>query len=99
MRKELVSHNTPSPLFFVSVAAKRLRDRVNPLFATPAKRSISVAAKGLMAAFCRRESNRMGWEDLEGVRMTARREAIKGEAPLMAGVGATREVKHMCTHC
>jgi hypothetical protein len=37
----------PSPLFFVSVAAKGVNFAVSLLFATLAKRSISVAAKGL----------------------------------------------------
>ena len=68
----------PHPLFFVSVAAKRLRDGVNPLFATLAGRSISVAAKGLMGAGCWRKSNWEVWEDLEGVRRTSWR-AVPGK--------------------
>ena len=80
----------PHPLFFVSVVSKRFRNRISLLFATLAGRSVSVAAKELMEASCWRESNWVGWEDLEGVRRTARREAIKGEAPSMAGACATR---------
>jgi len=37
----------PSPLFFVSVASKRLRFPVNPLFATLVGMLVSVADKGL----------------------------------------------------
>ena len=80
----------PHPLFFVSVASEGLSNRVSLLFAALVGRSISVAAKGLMGADCWREGNWVGWEDLEGVRMTARREAIKDEAPSMAGASTTR---------
>jgi hypothetical protein len=66
----------PSPLFLVSVVAKGLRYRVSLLFATFAGRFISVAAKGFTGAVCWQESNGLEWEDLEGVRRTARREAI-----------------------
>ena len=59
-RRKLVNHNTP--LFFVSVAPKGLRNRVSPLFATLARRSISVAAKGLMGTYCWRESKGLGRE-------------------------------------
>ena len=97
---------TPHPLFFVSAESKGLRDRVNPLFATLAGRFISVAAKGLMGAGCWRESNGLGWEDFGGVRRTSwpieapfaalgtlgKRAHIKGEAPSMAGAGATQEL-------
>src|SRR6267142_1921327 len=62
------------PLFFVSVAAKGLRDRTSLLFSTLARRSISVASKGLMKARCWRESNGLGWEDFGGVIRTAGRE-------------------------
>ena len=81
---------TPStPLFFVSVAAKGFSKRVSLLFATLAGRFISVAAKGFMGADCWRESNGLGWEDFGGVRRTSWRAHIKGEAPSMAGAGAT----------
>ena len=46
LRNELVNHNTPSPLFSVSVAFKGFSPAVSLLFATLAGRSISVAAKG-----------------------------------------------------
>ncbi len=75
----------------VSVAVKGLRDCVGLLFATLARRSISVAAKGLMGADCWRESNGLGWEDFGGVRRTSWQAHIKGEAPSMAGAGATGE--------
>ena len=42
-----VEHETPHPLFFVSVASKRLRTSVSPLFATHTSVSVSVASKGL----------------------------------------------------
>ena len=57
----------PTPLFFVSVAAKGLSSAVSLLFATLAGRSISVAAKGLMRTKCWRESNWVGAEDSEGI--------------------------------
>ena len=42
----LVNHNgDPTPLFFVSVASKGLRKTVSLLFATLARRPVSVAAK------------------------------------------------------
>jgi hypothetical protein len=40
----------PHPLFFISVASKRVSFFVSLLFATLAGRSISVAAKGVMGA-------------------------------------------------
>jgi hypothetical protein len=43
----VVKEMTPTPLFFVSVAAKGVSFAVSLLFATLAGRSISVAAKGL----------------------------------------------------
>jgi len=96
----------PTPLFFVSAESKGLRDCVSLLFATLAGRPISVAAKGLMGADSWREGNGLGWEDFGGVRRTSwpieapfaalgklgKREAIKGEAPSMAGAGATQEL-------
>src|SRR6266403_2209566 len=88
-RRGQVNHNIPPPLFFVSAESKGLSDPVSSLFATLAERSTSVAAKRLMGASCWRESNCLGWEDFAGVRRTAWREAIKGEAPSMAGAGAT----------
>jgi len=51
-RRKLVNHKTPHPLFFVSVAAKGLRNRISLLFATLARRSISVVVRGLMGAGC-----------------------------------------------
>jgi hypothetical protein len=56
------------PRFFVSVASKGFRDMVSLLFATLAGRAISVAAKGLVAMGCWRESNRLEWEDFGKVR-------------------------------
>ena len=82
----------PTPLFFVSAESKGLSDRVSLLFATLAGRSISVAAKGLMGADCWRESNGLGWEYFGGVRRTSWRAHIKGEAPSMAGAGATKKL-------
>src|SRR6267142_3562119 len=89
----------PTPLFFVSAESKGLSDRVSLLFAILTRRSISVAAKGLMGANRWRKSNWVGWEDFGGVRRTSwpiealrKREAIKGEAPSMAGAGATQEL-------
>ena len=81
-----------TPLFFVSVASKGLSIRVSLLFATLAGGPISVAAKGFMGADCWRESNRVGWEDFVGVRRASWWAHIKGEAPSMAGAGATREL-------
>src|SRR5882672_9011703 len=66
----------PAPLFFVSVASKGLTPTVSLLFATLARRSISVAAKGLTGADCWRESNCVGSEDSEEVRRTTWRAAM-----------------------
>ncbi len=79
-RRKLVNHNTHPPLFFVSVAAKGLRNRASLLFATLARRSISVAAKELMEACCWRESNGLGWGDFGGVIRTAGRASMAGGA-------------------
>ena len=84
----LVNDNPPT--FCVSVASKEVSSPVSLLFATLAGRSISVAAKGLTGASYWRESNWVGWEDLEGVRRTARREAIRSEAPSTAGAYTTQ---------
>jgi len=46
-RKEGYSTKDPSPVFFVSVASKGVSRAVSLLFATVARGSISVAAKGL----------------------------------------------------
>ncbi len=62
-------------MFFVSVASKGLSHSVSLLFATLAGRCISVAAKGFTQARCWREGNRLGWENLGGVRRTAWRAA------------------------
>jgi hypothetical protein len=59
------------PLLFVSVASKVFSDPVSLLFATLMVESISVAGKGLTQTDYWRESNWVGWEDLEGVRRTA----------------------------
>ena len=54
----LVNNNrTPSPLFFVSVASKGLSHSVSLLFATLARKAVSVAAKGLTRMPCWRESS------------------------------------------
>jgi len=66
----------PTPLFFVSVAAKGFSLAVSLLFATLAGESISVAAKGLMGMKCWREGNGLGWRDLGGVRRTTGRARI-----------------------
>jgi hypothetical protein len=58
-------------VFFVSVASKGLSHSVSLLFATLAGRCINVAAKGLTQPRCWLESNRLGWENLGGVRRTA----------------------------
>jgi len=63
--------NTPTPPFFVSVASKGFSSAVSLLFATLARRSISVVAKGLMEAKCWRGSNDLGWEGFGEVRRTA----------------------------
>ena len=55
----------------ISVAAKGLSHSASLLFATLAGSCISVAVKGFTQAKCWRESNRLGWEDLGGVRRTA----------------------------
>src|SRR5258708_14528246 len=46
-RSAVFAEKAPPPLFFVSVASKRLSQAVSLLFATLAGRSVSVAAKGL----------------------------------------------------
>src|SRR6266403_4623327 len=71
----------PSPLFFVSVAAKGVSSTVSLLFATLAGRSISVAAKGLTRTKCWRESNWLGREDFGGVRRTTWRADMVRRAP------------------
>ena len=48
-RSAVFAEKAPPPLFFVSVASKRLSQAVSLLFATFAGRSISVAGKGLKA--------------------------------------------------
>ena len=80
---------SPLPLFFVRAESKGPSSAASLLFATLAGRFISVAAKGLMGADCWRKSNWVGPDDFGGVRRTVRREAIKGEAPSMAGASAT----------
>ncbi len=72
--------NTPTPLFFVSVAAKGFSSAVSLLSATLARSSISVAAKGLMEAFCWRESNGLGCENSGGVRRTTWRAGMARRA-------------------
>jgi hypothetical protein len=47
--------NPTFPMFFVSVASKGLSLAVSLLFATPAGRSISVAAKGVREEEARKE--------------------------------------------
>jgi hypothetical protein len=71
---------TPIPLFFVSVAATGVSRAASLLFATLAGRSVSVAAKGVRGANCWRESNGHGYDDFEGVRRTAWRAPMIGEA-------------------
>src|SRR6266403_5496870 len=95
LRNELVNHNTPTPLFFVSVASKGFSPAVSLLFATLAGRSISVAAKGLTRTKCWQESNWVGAEDSEGVRRTTWRASMVRRAlsfptrPESAIAGAT----------
>jgi hypothetical protein len=72
--------NTSTPRFFVSVASKGFSSAVSLLFATLARRSISVAAKGFMEAGFWRESNGLGWKDSGGVRRTAWRASMAGRA-------------------
>ena len=50
--RELLNHNTPTPLFFVSVASKGLSSALSLLFATLAGKSINVAAKGVAGVDC-----------------------------------------------
>jgi hypothetical protein len=59
--------DTPTPVFFVSVASKGVSLAVSLFFATLAGWSVSVAGKGLRGARCWRESNGRGWEEFEGV--------------------------------
>ena len=68
--------NNPAPLFFVTVASKGLSVTVSLLFATLARRFISVADRGLAEADCWRESNWEGWEDFRGVRRTTGRASM-----------------------
>ena len=58
---------SPTPLFFVSVAATGVSLAVSLLFAILAGGSISVAAKGLTQATCSREGNFVSPNDFEGV--------------------------------
>ena len=59
----LANHNHyPSPCFFVSVAAKGLSHAVSPLFATLARKCISVASKGVMGEANLYRSNSCGSE-------------------------------------
>jgi len=81
----------PIPLFFVSVASKGFSLAVSLLFATLARRFISVAAKGLTETDCWRESNWVGWRGSEGVRRTTRRAPMIGEAPSYAQASAGRQ--------
>jgi hypothetical protein len=59
--------DTPTPLFFVSVASKRVSLAVSLLFATLAERFICVAVKGFTWAVCWRESNALRYGDVAGV--------------------------------
>jgi hypothetical protein len=52
-------------MFFVNVASKGVSRAVSLLFATLAGESISVAAKGLMQANCRREGSFVRLNDIE----------------------------------
>jgi hypothetical protein len=72
-------------VFFVSVASKGFRFGVSPLFATPTGRSICVASKGVMGAYCWRESNGLGWEDFGGIRRTTWRANMGCVHPPAAG--------------
>jgi hypothetical protein len=74
-----VSERGGAPLFFVSVASKRLRDCVSLVFATLRGGCVSVASKGLTGAYWRRESNWIGTDGFEGVRRTAWRAPMIGE--------------------
>ena len=65
-----------TPMFFVSVASKGFSFAVSLLFATLARRSISVAAKGLTGTKCWRERNGLGWEDFGGIRRTTWRASM-----------------------
>ena len=58
-------------MFFVSVASKGFTPGVSLLFAILARRSISVAATGLMGEDCWRESTWEEWEDFGGFRRNA----------------------------
>jgi hypothetical protein len=66
VRKVEPRGGVPTPLFFVSVAFKGVSFAVSLLFASLAGSFISVAAKGLMGAWCWRESTPLGWGDLKG---------------------------------
>jgi hypothetical protein len=68
-----------SPRYFVSVASKGLSPAVSLLFATLARRFISVAAKGLIGGGGWRESNGMGCEDSGGLRRTTWRAGMAGK--------------------
>ena len=81
----------PTPLFFVSVAAKGLSNSASLLFATLTREFVSVAAKGLTETFCLQEMNSAGREDLEGVRRTAWRGRMVRRAPSFALATAGRQ--------
>jgi hypothetical protein len=66
----LAGRTYPHPLFFVSVASKGLSYAVSLLFATLARRFISVAAKGFMGTNFLRESSGLRCEDFGGLRRT-----------------------------
>jgi hypothetical protein len=68
------------PTLFGSVESKGLSDPVSLLFATLARASGSIDSKGLTRATCLQERNWLMPDDSEGVRRTARRTLIGGEA-------------------
>ncbi len=75
--RKLVNRNSPTPLFFVSAAAKGFSLAVSLLFATLAGGFISVAAKGLTGTKYWRESKGPGWEDFGRARRTTWRAGIE----------------------
>jgi hypothetical protein len=68
------------PLFFVSVASKGLSQAVSLLFATLARRSISVAAQGLRGEQVRREIDELARQAKKGSMVSTREMVRSGRA-------------------
>jgi hypothetical protein len=87
---EVRKRDTPSPLFFVSVASKELRSSASLLESTLMGILVGVASKGFTGRLCLQKSNWLGPDGFEGVRRTAWRANMVPGAPSFAEPAAGR---------